>query len=79
MVNADFKALVCDWQLKDGEPNTHDDADYDAAVLDRLNGIHKRVVLIIVAAALQVPRLSAYCDKLAAALEKVESRRNNRG
>ena len=73
VVNADFKALVRDWQLKDGEPNTHDDADYDAAVLHRLDGIHKRVVPIIAAAALQVPRLSAYCDKLATALEKVET------
>src|ERR1700754_2489266 len=67
-VNTDFKALVSDWQLKDGEPNTHGDADYDAAVLRRLDGIHKSVVPIIAAAALQVPRLSAYGDKLAAAL-----------
>src|SRR5271163_1450646 len=29
-VNADFKALVADWQLKDGEPNTHEDEGYDA-------------------------------------------------
>jgi hypothetical protein len=72
-VNTDFKALVSDWQLKDGEPNSHGDADYDAAVLDRLNGIHKLVVPIIAAAALQVPRLSAYRDKLAAALEKVKA------
>ncbi|EUA73140.1 hypothetical protein I553_9296 [Mycobacterium xenopi 4042] len=32
-VNADFKAAVTDWQLKDGEANTHQDAEYDAAVL----------------------------------------------
>ena len=42
-------------------------------MLDRLNGIHKVVVPIIAAAALQVPRLSAYRDKLAAALEKVKA------
>jgi translation elongation factor EF-Ts len=34
-VNAEFKALVTDWQLKDGRPNTHDDTAYDAAVLAR--------------------------------------------
>jgi DNA-binding MarR family transcriptional regulator len=73
VVNTDFKALVADWQLKDGEPNTHGDADYDAAVLHRLDGIHRRVVRIIAAAALQVARLSAYRDKLAAALEKVKA------
>jgi hypothetical protein len=73
VVNTEFKALVSDWQLKDGEPNTHGDADYDAAVLHRLDGIHHRVVPIIAAAALQVARLSAYRDKLAAALEKVKA------
>jgi DNA-binding MarR family transcriptional regulator len=73
VVNTDFKALVSDWQLKDGVPNTHGDAHYDAAVLHRLDGIHKRVVPIIAAAARQVPRLSAYSDKLAAALEKVKA------
>ena len=73
VVNTEFKTLVSDWQLKDGEPNTHGDADYDAAVLHRLDGIHHRVVPIIAAAALQVARLSAYRDKLAAALEKVKA------
>jgi DNA-binding MarR family transcriptional regulator len=73
VVNTDFKALVADWQLKDGEPNTHGDADYDAAVLHRLDGIHERVVPIIAAAALQVPRLSAYGDKLEAALHKIKA------
>ena len=48
-VNADFKGLVVDWQSKDGEPNTHEDADYDAAVLARLDGVHQHVVPIITA------------------------------
>jgi hypothetical protein len=45
-VNADFKALVTDWQLNDGEPNTHEDADYDAAVLARLDDIHAKVIWV---------------------------------
>ena len=61
-VNADFKALVSDWQVKDGEPNTHLDAEYDAAVLKRLDGVHQRVAPIIVTAAIQVPRLASYFD-----------------
>jgi hypothetical protein len=73
VVNTYFKALVSDWQLKDGAPNTHCDPNYDAAVLHRLDEIHQRVVPIIAAAARQVPRLSAYRDKLAAALEKVKA------
>lgn len=72
-VNADFKALVSDWQLKNGEPNIHDDADYDAAVLTRLDDVHTRVMPIVVAATTQVPRLSGYSDKLDVALAKVKA------
>ena len=75
-VNADFKALVTDWQLKggaEGEPNAHDDAQYDAAVLARLDEVHARVLPIIEAAAAQLPRLNAYSTKLLAALGKVKS------
>jgi hypothetical protein len=72
-VNADFKALVFDWQSKDGEPNTHEDADYDAAVRARLDGVHQHVMPIITAAAAQIPRLAAYSDKLAAALAKIRA------
>lgn len=75
-VNADFKALVTDWQLKggaEGTPNAHDDPEYDAAVLARLDGVHARVQPIIGAAAAQLPRLSAYSTKLRAALDKVRA------
>jgi hypothetical protein len=75
-VNSDFKRLVTDWQLKggpDGAPNAHDDADYDAAVLARLDDVHARTMPIIAAAAAQLPRLSAYAAKLAAALGKVKA------
>jgi hypothetical protein len=73
-VNADFKELVTDWQLKGGprgSPNTHDDAAYDAAVLGRLDAVHRRVIPIITAAAAQLPRLDAYSSKLCAALDKI--------
>ena len=75
-VNADFKALVTDWQLKGGphgSPNNHDDAEYDAAVLARLDHVHARVTPIIETAAAQLPRLGAYAAKLAAALDKVKA------
>ena len=70
-VNAEFKALVTDWQLKDGQPNTHDDTAYDAAILARLDDVHHRVTPVVTAAAAQVPRLSRYSDKLHAALDNV--------
>ena len=75
-VNIDFKALATDWQLKggpEGKPNAHDDAEYDAAVLTRLDEVHARVVPIIEAAATQLPRLNAYPAKLLAALDKVKA------
>lgn len=75
-VNADFKRLVTDWQLKGGPggvPNAHDDPEYDAAVVARLDDVHARVLPIIEAAAAQLPRLRVYSDKLGAALDKVKS------
>jgi len=75
-VNAEFKSLVTDWQLKggpNGTPNTHDDAEYDAAVLARLDDVHAGVAPIIEKAAGQLPRLTAYATKLAAALDKVRA------
>jgi DNA-binding MarR family transcriptional regulator len=72
-VNAELKALVTDWQIKDGQPNTHEDTDYDAAVLARLDTVHQRVTPIIAAAAAQLSRLSHYLAKLQAALDKVRA------
>ena len=72
-VNADFKALVADWQLKDGEPNPHDDQEYDSAVLARLVDVHRRVTPVTAAVATQIPRLTGYSDKLDAALAKVQA------
>jgi hypothetical protein len=72
-VNSEFKALVTDWQLKDGQPNTHEDAGYDAAVLARLDDVHRRVTPIVAAAAAQLPRLNRYSAKLQTALDRVRA------
>jgi hypothetical protein len=75
-VNTDFKAVVTDWQLKGGsggQPNTHEDADYDNAVLARLEQVHERVLPIIAAATTALPRLGAYSTKLGAALARVKA------
>ena len=72
-VNAEFKAAVSDWQLKSGQPNTHDDADYDAAVVARVEAVHQKVTPIVMAAAAQLPRLRGYSVKLQRALEKVKA------
>lgn len=72
-VNLDFKTLVTDWQLKDGQPNDHEDAEYDAAVLARLDSAHQRALPVIAAAAAQLPRLGTYPVKLNAALDRVRT------
>lgn len=72
-VNADFKALVADWQLKNGEPNPHDDDEYDAAVLARLADVHARVLPINAEVADEIPRLATYSEKLENALAKVNA------
>ncbi|BBX45986.1 hypothetical protein GCM10009641_62840 [Mycobacterium cookii] len=72
-VNGEFKALVTDWQLRSGQPNAHDDPDYDAAVLARLDVVHQRVTPIVAAAAAQLPRLSRYSTKLQTALDNVHA------
>lgn len=75
-VNLDFKALVTDWQLRDGQPNDHKDAGYDAGVLARLDDVHGRVLTIIAPVAGQLPRLGAYPTKLTTALERVKAGEN---
>jgi hypothetical protein len=72
-VNDEFKALVTDWQLKDGQPNTHEDVGYDAAVLTRLDDVHRRVTPIIAAVATQLPRLNRYSVKLQTALDNIHA------
>jgi hypothetical protein len=72
-VNTEFKALVTDWQLKDGQPNTHKDVGYDAAVLARLDDVHRRVTPAIAVAAAQLPRLHRYSVKLQAALDNIHA------
>ena len=72
-VNAEFKALVTDWQLRDGQPNTHEDTRYDAAVLAHLDDVHRRVTPIIAGAAAQLPRLDRYSVKLQTALDNIHA------
>jgi hypothetical protein len=72
-VNREFKALVADWQLRDGGPNNHLDADYDAAVLSRLDAVHGAILPLLVSASAQVPRLHTYSAKLSTALDKIRA------
>ena len=73
VVNSEFKALVSDWQIKDGQPNTHDDAEYDAAILNRLDNVHQQVLPIVATVTSLLPRLRSYALKLDASLDRVKA------
>ncbi len=76
LINADLKQAITDWQLVDigGQslPNDHSDRDYDAAILDRLAGIHERLEPILQTFAASEPRYARYGEKLERALDRAE-------
>ena len=76
-LNAAFKALVTDWQMRalDGKTtrNDHKDEAYDAAVLARLPPIDAATALVIGEIAAFAPRFAAYKRRLANALAKTHA------
>ena len=76
-LNADFKALATDWQMRsiDGKltRNDHKDETYDAAVLGRLPDLHARTVALIDDIATHAPRIGGYRRRLSDALARLEA------
>ncbi len=74
--NDTFKQLVTDWQIKiiDGEQvmNDHEDADYDAAIVTRLEALDQDVGTVFSDAAGLAPRLGRYIERFSEALEKLK-------
>lgn len=75
-VNGDFKQVCNAWQLRSvaaGEdvPNTHDDPDYDAEVIERLSAVDERVGRVL--DGLTVARMAGYRARLTGALERVRA------
>ncbi|MEV5648506.1 pyruvate, phosphate dikinase [Nocardia sp. NPDC052254] len=72
VVNAELKEIVTAWQMKDAAtPNDHADPEYDAAVLDRLTGLHRRVRPLAERLGALAPRLARYRDRLDRAVERI--------
>ena len=65
-LNELFKALCGDWQLRDGAPNDHTDARYDAAVIDRLGELDAQARPIVDSMADLLGRLSPYSARFVA-------------
>jgi hypothetical protein len=76
-LNADFKSLVTDWQMRsvDGKliRNEHKDDAYDAAVVGRLPELHARTVALIDDIAAHAPRVGRHRRRLSDALARLEA------
>ena len=68
-----LKQICQDWQLRDGAPNDHCDAAYDAAIVQRLEDLHADVGPHATRIAEVSPRLDRYPGRLDAALSRVKA------
>jgi hypothetical protein len=72
-LNAPFKALVADWQLRDGAPNDHGDAAYDRGIVTRLEAIDAALAPVLDDATALVARLARYRPAFTIALERLRA------
>jgi predicted membrane chloride channel (bestrophin family) len=76
-LNEHFKHLCSEWQLRDGQPNDHADARYDADLLERLSTHHEAAVPLVAEMGERIERLGAYGRRLDAARQRVASGETN--
>lgn len=69
--NSEFKELCGAWQLRDGAPNDHSDAVYDAQVVERLGELHERALPSVASMGDSLQRMAPYATRLADVLDKV--------
>lgn len=69
--NDEFKQICTDWQLRDGQPNDHTDADYDRGVIARLDALHARAAPVVGAFGEVLIRLGPYSTRLDQVLRRV--------
>ncbi|MEL6982737.1 MAG: hypothetical protein AAFO29_09975, partial [Actinomycetota bacterium] len=71
-LNGDFKLLCTDWQLKDGEPNDHQDPAYDAAIVARLGEFDDQAKPVVASIGQAIPWMAGYGARLQAARSRFE-------
>ncbi len=75
-VNKQVLALTTDWQTRDvgGErvPNDHGDADYDAAIVDKLARVHEKAARVLRPLAEADPLVDRFLDRVGDALTRAE-------
>ncbi|HWN35107.1 MAG TPA: MarR family transcriptional regulator [Pseudonocardia sp.] len=77
-LNAAFKQLCTDWQLRQGPggeqvPNDHTDAAYDGAIVDRLGSMHAEITAVLAGVAAALPRFAGYPRRFASALARLRA------
>jgi hypothetical protein len=72
-VNAELLGVCTDWQVRDGVPNDHADAGYDAAVIGRLRAIDDAIRPVVADLAEALDRYRHYAPRFAAALARLEA------
>ncbi len=76
-LNDQFKQLCTDWQMRDGQLNDHDDAQYDTAVVARLTALDAAVGPILEEFASVLGRLAPYRQRLAQTCQRVANGETN--
>lgn len=76
-VNSAFKELCGAWQLRDGAPNDHGDATYDAGVIDRLADLNATARPLVVQMGATIDRMAPYAPRLDTALAKLRDGASN--
>ncbi len=72
-MNVEFKQICTDWQVRGGEPNTHDDESYDKECIDRLASLFAGAAPVLMEMSSSVPRIEIYRQRLNEALAVVVS------
>ncbi len=72
LLNETFKLICTDWQLRDGEPNDHMEAEYDDEVLSRLDGLHLEAIPVVTSMGSALDRLSPYPNRLVGAQQRLK-------
>ena len=75
-LNTELLKICTAWQLRDDlTPNDHSDRAYDFRVLERLDKLHERITPLVNRLGESVSRFSGYPERLAVALDKIDSDR----
>jgi phosphoenolpyruvate-protein kinase (PTS system EI component) len=72
-LNQRFKELCGTWQIRDGSPNDHTDAGYDAGRIAALVDLHRQAEPVLAELAAGVERLGLYLTRLGGALSRLQS------